>query len=112
MSRSRLNQYRIMWIFVFFDLPTETKAERKAAQGFRKALLKDGFEMYQFSIYIRNCPSRENAQVHIERVKRLLPKYGRIGVLQVTDRQFGMMTLYDGRKEIALPETHQQLELF
>ncbi|HIE45510.1 MAG TPA: CRISPR-associated endonuclease Cas2, partial [Flavobacteriaceae bacterium] len=24
-----LNAYRIMWLFVFFDLPTETKKDRR-----------------------------------------------------------------------------------
>ena len=33
---SRLNQYRCMWVLVFFDLPTETRSERKAATRFRK----------------------------------------------------------------------------
>ena len=36
-------------------------------------MLKDGFVMFQFSIYIRHCPSRENAEVHIKRVKSHLP---------------------------------------
>ena len=54
-----------MWILVFFDLPTETKKERKAATLFRSNLIKDGFTMFQFSIYIRHCASRENMEVHI-----------------------------------------------
>jgi len=40
-----------MWLFVFFDLPTDTKTDRKNAARFRKGLLKDGFEMMQFSVY-------------------------------------------------------------
>jgi CRISPR/Cas system-associated protein endoribonuclease Cas2 len=47
-----LNKYRIMWLFVFFDLPTETKKDRRNAQQFRKNLLKDGFTMMQFSVYM------------------------------------------------------------
>ena len=54
----RLNAYHIMWLFVFFDLPTNTKKERKDAAHFRKALEKDGFSMMQYSVYIRQCPSR------------------------------------------------------
>ena len=50
----RLNEYRIMWILVLFDLPTETKKERKAAADFRKHLIEDGFTMFQFSIYVRH----------------------------------------------------------
>lgn len=69
----RLNQYRVLWILVFFDLPTETKKDRKAHAKFRKEIMRDGFTMFQFSIYLRHCNSRENADVHIKRVKRLLP---------------------------------------
>ena len=54
-----------MWVLVFFDLPTETKKERKASSDFRKYLIQDGFVMFQFSIYMRHCPSMENANVHI-----------------------------------------------
>ena len=35
-----LNGYRIMWLFVFFDLPTETPKDRKNASGFRNNLTK------------------------------------------------------------------------
>ena len=34
----RFSEYRIMWLLVFFDLPTDTKKERKAASDFRKRL--------------------------------------------------------------------------
>jgi len=108
----RLNEYRILWILVFFDLPTETKKERSVASRFRKDILRDGFAMFQFSIYLRHCSSRENAEVHINRVKRSLPEKGHIGIMTVTDKQFGMMELFYGKKEKALPDTPQQLELF
>ena len=39
MKQDRLNAYRIMWVLVFFDLPTETKKERKAASDFRKKIM-------------------------------------------------------------------------
>ena len=109
---SRLSEYRIMWVLVLFDLPTETKKERKAAAKFRKNLLEDGFTMFQFSIYLRHCPSAENADVHIKRVKRMLPPEGKIGILRVTDKQFSDMTIFDCQKEIAVNQPVQQLELF
>ena len=109
---SRLNQYRSMWVLVFFDLPTETRLERKAATRFRKNLLDDGFNMFQFSIYMRFCPSRENAMVHIKRTKNTLPKKGKIGIMQITDKQFGMIELFHGQKEVPPEPPSQQLELF
>ena len=101
-----------MWIMVFFDLPTETKKDRRNASLFRKRLIKDGFSMFQFSIYMRHCASRENAQVHIKRIKLFLPPLGHIGILNVTDKQFGMIELFYGKKESEKPDMPQQLELF
>lgn len=108
----RFSEYQIMWIFVFFDLPTDTKQDRKRYADFRKKLLNDGFSMFQFSIYLRHCPSSDNAEVHIKRVKTWLPRSGSVGILIVTDKQFSQMELFRGcqvqRKDI----TPQQLELF
>lgn len=109
---SRLNQYRVMWVMVFFDLPTETKVERRAANRFRKSLLDDGFGMFQFSIYTRFCASRENMQVHINRIQKSLPKKGKVGIMQITDKQFGMIELFHGKKEAYMDPPSQQLELF
>ena len=109
---NRLNAYRIMWILVFFDLPTETPKERKIAGQFRKNILKDGFQMFQFSIYMRHCASRENADVHIKRVKKILPEKGHIGIMCITDKQFGMMEIFHGHKLGSTAPPIQQLEMF
>jgi CRISPR-associated protein Cas2 len=101
-----------MWLLVFFDLPTETKVERKAASKFRKDLIDDGYAMFQFSVYLRHCASRENAQVHMKRVKNFLPQYGKISIFQITDKQFEKMENHFGRKQIPPPATGAQLELF
>jgi len=108
----RLSEYRIMWVFVFFDLPTETKKQKKAYTDFRKNLQKNGFTMLQYSIYIRHCASRENADVHIKRVKSFLPPEGEVIIFQLTDKQFGMIEIYRNNTKAPKPHTPQQLELF
>jgi len=108
----RFNEYRILWVIVFFDLPTLTKRDRKAASGFRKELMKDGFTMFQLSIYVRHCNSRENSDVHLNRVKFLLPKKGHVVMMTITDKQFGAMEIFYGKEAAAIPATPQQLELF
>ncbi|WP_099463189.1 CRISPR-associated endonuclease Cas2 [Parabacteroides provencensis] len=109
---NRFSEYRIMWVLVFFDLPTDTKKEKKAHADFRKNLQKDGFTMFQFSIYIRHCASVENADVHIKRVKSFLPPNGQVGILCITDKQFGNIELFFGKKEQPVNTPGQQLELF
>ncbi len=108
----KLNAYQIMWIFVFFDMPTETEADKKRYVKFRKKIMDDGFTMFQFSIYLRHCSSRENAEVHMKRVLSILPEAGHIGMISITDKQFGQMVIFDGKKEAPMPNIPQQLELF
>jgi CRISPR-associated protein Cas2 len=107
-----LNAYQIMWVIVFFDLPTDTARDRKRYADFRKMLLQDGYAMFQYSIYVRHCSSRENAEVHVQRVKRGLPEHGHIVVLCITDKQFGMMEIFYGKKKESPMPIPQQLELF
>ena len=111
-ATERLNAYRIMWTLVMYDLPTETKKDRKMASRFRKDLMQDGFSMFQFSMYVRHSASSENADVHKRRVKGMLPEHGKIGILQITDKQFGQIELFYGSKAHELPNVPQQLELF
>lgn len=87
-----------MWLYVMFDLPTNTKAQRKAAAGFRRDLLKDGFQMLQYSVYLRHCASSENAQVHMKRIEAMVPAEGIVMVLKVTDRQFSETRTFVGKK--------------
>lgn len=109
---NRVNQYRILWVVVFFDLPTETKTDRRNYSRFRKKLLKDGFTMLQYSIYVRHCSSRENSEVHSKRVKGNLPPKGEVIIFSLTDRQFAAMEFFRGKQETDPPDTPQQLELF
>ena len=108
----RFSEYRIMWVLVFFDLPTESKRERKLYADFRKKLLQDGFTMFQFSIYVRHCASSENATVHIKGVKSFLPEFGHVGIMCITDKQFGNIELFYGKKMQNVNTPGQQLELF
>ena len=69
----RFNAYRIMWVLVFFDLPTETKKDRKIYARFRKDIMADGFNMFQFSIYLRHCASREILNATHSHLQQQLP---------------------------------------
>ena len=107
-----LNGYRIMWLFVFFDLPTETKKDRRNASGFRINLLKDGFSMMQYSVYTRHCASSESADAHEKRINRLLPPFGKVSILRITDKQFGNIGNFWGKLEAPKEPPPAQLELF
>jgi len=104
--------YRIMWLFVFFDLPVTSDRQRKRATRFRKNLLDDGFSMMQFSVYIRHCASKENATVHINRIRKLIPPEGHVSIVSITDKQFGNILNVRGATKEDPPPAPAQLEMF
>jgi CRISPR-associated protein Cas2 len=108
----RLNQYRIMWVMVYFDLPVVETKERKQATKFRQEIMKDGFTMFQYSMYMRHCFSSENADVHIRRVQEALPDKGHVVITKITDKQFGDMKIFYCKEKQAKRYNPQQLELF
>jgi CRISPR-associated protein Cas2 len=68
--------------------------------------------MFQFSIYLRHCASIENADVHVKRVIKSLPEHGHVGIIIITDKQFGMMEICQGKKQKIKENISQQLEMF
>ncbi len=101
-----------MWIVAMFDLPTDTKRARKEYTRFRKHLLKDGFTMMQYSVYIRHCASEENTHVQIRRNEGRLPPDGEVRVLSITDKQFERMRIFWGKMRQTPQPPPAQLELF
>ena len=84
-----LSGYQLLWVMALFDLPTMTKAERKNAGEFRNCLLDMGFEMVQYSVYMKHCSGKEQADTIYKRIENAVPEYGNVKILQITDRQFG-----------------------
>lgn len=91
-----LSGYRIMWMILMFDLPVMTKPQRKAAATFRHWLLDEGWEMSQFSVYMRWCVGKEQASARLRAIARHVPKDGKVHVLTVTDKQFETMVVFRG----------------
>ncbi|WP_027003523.1 CRISPR-associated endonuclease Cas2 [Hugenholtzia roseola] len=113
MKNNRLNKYRIMWLFVLFDLPMQTKKERRNYALFRKKILKEGYGQFQFSVYYRHCASREVAEMHLKRLESFLPPKGKISVLTFTDKQFGMIKHFHSAEYEKPPtKTPPQLHMF
>lgn len=113
MDRSpALSSYRIMWLFVMFDLPVGTKAERKRATGFRHTLLDLGFEMSQFSVYLRHCAGKEQAEKFIRQIEASMPPSGKVHIVQITDKQYENIRTFRGRKREPTQKNPNQLVLF
>lgn len=101
-----------MWVIVMFDLPVVDKSEQKAAAAFRNTLLDLGFEMTQFSVYIRFCISQAAIDVLIKRVESALPQGGKVNILTFTDKQYERIQTYYGRSKQPNQKTPNQFLLF
>lgn len=101
-----------MWLFVMFDLPVGTKKERKQATGFRNHLLDLGFEMSQFSVYLKYCASGEKAEAVTNKIQPALPPGGKIDILTITDKQFANMRRFYAQSRIKKDDKPRQLHLF
>lgn len=103
----KVEEIRILWLFVFFDLPVGTKTERRGATRFRNFLKDDGYMMLQWSVYARVCRGDVAVDKHVQRVTKNLPSRGSVRALQVTDKQYARMRLLLGeasKNERAAPQ--------
>ena len=101
-----------MWIVVMFDLPVVQKAERKAATVFRNTLLDLGFEMAQFSVYMRFCVGQGQIETLCRRVEEALPEGGRVNILTFTDKQYERIVSYVGKSKQSTKKSPDQYEMF
>jgi len=101
-----------MWIMVMFDLPVMDPAERKAATGFRNMLLDMGFEMAQYSVYLRFCTSQSQVDSFCSKIAAELPKHGKVNILQFTDKQYERIIAYRGSQPTSKKMKPDQFDLF
>lgn len=102
-----------MWVWALFDLPVLTKIERKNASQFRNDLLDLGFQMVQFSVYLRHAYSKEKADAIAAKVGACVPESGHVQVLFFTDRQYELTQSYYGKATSGpTQEKPDQLTLF
>ena len=102
-----------MRLFVFFDLPTGTKKQRSQATKFRNMLLKNGFIMLQFSVYVRVCKGQDMVSKYLDIVMKHLPSKGHVRALQITDKQYERMEILIGKETVEEKKVGmQQLLLF
>lgn len=91
-------KYKVMRVICMFDLPVEADEEKRGYREFRKSLIKEGFIMMQYSVYIRTCPNRDYANRLQRRVQKIAPDKGNVRLLMITEKQYQDMILIIGTK--------------
>lgn len=87
-----------MRLICMFDLPIETPSEKKNYRRFRKNLIREGFVMVQYSVYIRTCPNRDYVRRLTKRIESFSPENGHIRLISVTEKQYENMKIIIGSK--------------
>ena len=107
-----LSGYRLMWIFVMFDLPVDPREHAREATKFREFLLDEGFEMSQFSIYARFCNGKEHYETYLRRIEAHLPERGEVHILAFTDKQYENIVRFSSQRRRRPRKNPEQLALF
>ena len=92
---------RFMRLVVLFDLPVKTKKLRHDATAFRNFLLKDGYYMLQYSVYVRVCNGADAVQKHRARLQDHLPDNGAVRVMVITEKQYESIEILVGNLTMA-----------
>lgn len=98
-----------MRVLVFFDLPVETKEERRAYTKFRKFLLRNGFLMLQESVYCKLALNTTAVNAIVEQVHKNSPAEGLVQLLTVTEKQYAKMDLIVGAVKSEVLDSDERL---
>jgi len=68
--------------------------------------------MKQWSVYTRYYITRAQADAAAERIGTQVPPMGKVSMMFITDKQYGMVRNFDGRARAETEQKPDQLALF
>lgn len=101
--------YRFMRMLLFFDLPTDTLADRRNYRIFRKMLIRNGFLMMQESVYCRLLVNTSAEKNVAETIRKNKPPKGVVQMLTITEKQFSKMEWVEGEFHSEIIDTDERV---
>ena len=98
-----------MRVLIFFDLPTETREDRRDYTRFRKFLIKSGYMMIQESVYSKLSLNSGQTEQIIEDVKKHRPQKGSVHILSITEKQYSKMEILSGNVDTDVLNSDERL---
>ena len=98
-----------MRVIVFFDLPTESNADKREYRKFRNHLIKYGFIMMQESVYSKITLNTSVASTVCEEIRKAKPPKGLVQMLTVTEKQYSRMETVVGKMHSNVLSTDERL---
>lgn len=103
---------RGMWNLVMFDLPVKTRVQRGHAARFRRLLIELGWQMAQYSVYVRYVPTGMSVAPEVQQLRLNLPPQGLVQVTAITDRQWSKSIRFVNTAPTEAEEPPDLLTLF
>ena len=101
-----------VWIMVMFDLPVQTKEQRRSATAYRNLLRDLGFTNVQLSVYAKYLLNASGVRHLITPLKNHIPPKGEVRAIRLTDEQWASTYRWYGQSEVPMDSTPTQLMLF
>ena len=98
-----------MRVFVFFDLPVLTDANKREYRKFRKYLIKSGFLMVQESVYCKLAQNSSVATTINDGIKRNKPSEGIVQMRVITEKQYAKMEFVIGERKDNIIDSDDRL---
>ena len=94
---------------MFFDLPMETKEEKRSYSSFRKFLIKNGFIMMQKSVYSKLVLNKTVSDSVKSLVRKNTPPKGLLQLLEITEKQFSMIEYMLGEGQTTIIDSDRRI---
>lgn len=95
-----MSKYNYMRIIIMYDLPNNNSDENKDYTKFRKNLIKNGYIMMQFSVYIKCLNVKTKFKNEVKKISKFIPPQGNIRVLSITEKQYQDIIYLNGESNI------------
>ncbi len=87
-----------MRIILSYDLAMQEYEDKKAYTKFRKELLRRGYIMIQYSLYMKCINASTKLDYEIKAVQKFLPIHGNVRIFTVTEKQYHSGPILIGRR--------------
>ena len=88
-----------MRIILSYDLAMQEVEDKKAYTKFRKELLKRGYIMIQYSLYMKCINASTKLDYEIKAVAKYLPVHGNVRIFTVTEKQYQSGPVLIGKRQ-------------
>lgn len=95
-----MSVYKYMRIIVMYDVPNNNSEENKEYTKFRKLLIKNGYSMMQFSVYIKCLNVKTKFKSEVKKISKFVPSQGNIRIMTITEKQFQDIIFLNGDSTI------------